>query len=382
MPVTFNLMEDKLEEFQGRSPAVVTFGETMIRDTPADQERLERTRQVWLSLGGSEFSVAVMVSRLGIPSGYVTRLPDNPYGWMVRDIAREQGVNVEHIVWADRAEPIGRYLYELGRTPRSGAAWYQRKYSAASRLGAGMVDWGAALMNARIFHTTGITFGLSAHSGYERNYLGEAFAEALNAKPPECLVGLDFNYRSTLWGMEECKRVMTPLIQDGVDILITTVQDMVRFYGFSSGSITPETVDREEAFDLDDRSLRDLMGQVIAYFGLKVLALTMRYPDSQEQQRWESAALDAEGHYYRSLAIRPVVLADRLGGGDAWVGGFYYGLLTEADPEKALQKGILVGDAATRLKQTLMFDLPVINRAEIQALIHADEYGGGQWVRR
>jgi len=110
--------------------------------------------------------------------------------------------------------------------------------------------------------------------------------------------------------------------------------------------------------------------------------VTIRYPDTFEQHRWESAALDWNGHFFRSGAVRPVVLWDRLGGGDTWNGGFYYGLLTEDDAALAIQKGVLVGDAATRLKQTLMFDLPIVTKEEIQALLTADVTGGGKRTAR
>ena len=80
-----------------------------------------------------------------------------------------------------------------------------------------------------------------------------------------------------------------------------------------------------------------------------------------------------------------MTLLDRLGGGDAWLAGFYYGLLTAGagaagkvpDWKAGIAKGILVGDAATRLQQTLMFDLPIVDRADIQALLQADAAGGG-----
>ena len=145
----YQISRDDLSRFGGRGPAFVTFGEVMVRDTPADTERLERTRQVYLSMAGSEYTLAMGLSRLGVPSAFITRVPDNPYGWQVRDIAREQGLNTDHFVWAPKGEPIGRYLYELGRTPRPTTGWYQRMYSAASRLGAGMVDWSAALADCR-----------------------------------------------------------------------------------------------------------------------------------------------------------------------------------------------------------------------------------------
>jgi len=380
--IPYNLLNDDLSRFEGQAPAFVTFGETMLRDTPADSERLERTRQVWISLAGSALSVAIMLSRLGIPSIYITRLPDNPSGWMLRHIAREQGVDCSHFPCADKTEPIGRYLYEIGRTPRVGTGWYQRKYSAASQLGAGMVDWGSALREARLLHVTGISFGLSAHSGYKCNYLLEAFHEAIQSKPPGCLVGMECNYRSTLWTLPECKQVLTPLLTEHVDILITTVEDMVRFYDLRCGTVNMAMLERGATSHISDHDLSELMEQVIELFGLQVVALTLRHAESQEIHRWESAALDSAGHFSRSSSPSPVVLWDRLGGGDAWTGGFYYGLLTEASLEDKLHKGILVGDAATRLKQTLMFDLPIVSRQEIQALLKSDFEGGGRQVSR
>lgn len=380
--VPFNLLEDDLSSFAGPPSAFVTFGETMLRDTPADHERLERTRQVWLSLAGSELSVAVLLSRLGISSTYITRLPDNPYGWMVRNAAREQGVDCSHFIWADPTEPIGRYLYEIGRTPRLSTGWYQRKFSAASRMGPGMVDWKNALKKARLLHVTGISFGLSVHSGYERNYLLEAFHEALKEKPPDCRVGLDFNYRGTLWSVSECKRVLTPLITEHVDILITTVEDLVRFFGLQCGSLTAKVLEHAAQVKFNDQDLRELLEQAISLFRLEIVGLAIRHPDTQEFHRWESAVQDSAGHFYRSPVPGPITLWDRLGGGDAWTAGFYYGLLTESDPYRALQKGVLVGDAATRLKQTLMFDFPIVTRQEIQELLKSDFEGRSWQVKR
>ncbi|MFN2237617.1 MAG: PfkB family carbohydrate kinase, partial [Anaerolineales bacterium] len=184
----FKITTDDLSTFQ--SSAFVTFGETMVRDTPADMERPERTRLVHLSMAGSEYTLAMGLSRLGIPSEYITRVPDNPYGRALRNIARENGVATDHFVWAPKTEPIGRFIYEIGRTPRKNTGVYQRMYSAASKLDAGMVDWTAALENAKLFHSSGITFGLAFHSNYERNYNYEAFKEAMAFKPAGCLVGM------------------------------------------------------------------------------------------------------------------------------------------------------------------------------------------------
>jgi 2-dehydro-3-deoxygluconokinase len=373
---------DDLTAFAGKGPALVTFGETLVRDTPDDLQRLERTAAVNISLAGSEYTLAMMVARLGIPSAYITRIPDNPYGWLVRDTARGQGINTDHIVWAPKAEPIGRFLYELGRSPHKSVGWYQRMYSAASRLGRGMVDWKSALRDCQVLHVSGISFGLSYHSKYERNFLLEAFEEAIPLKPKGCLVGLDFNYRGTLWSKDQCRSIMTPLMTDHVDVLITTIEDMAAIYGIGCGQWSAEQIDKGEMGAITDQDLRSFVSKVGDMFKTKVVAVTIRYPDSFEQHRWESAAMDDHGHFYRSAAVRNVVLLDRLGGGDTWNGGFYYGLLTAGFEAEGLEKGVLVGDAATRLKQTLMFDLPIVTKAEVRDLMKEDVAGGGKRVSR
>jgi 2-dehydro-3-deoxygluconokinase len=378
----YDITTDDLTDVQAGGPVFVTFGEVMVRDTPADKERPERTRMVHLSMAGSEYTLAMGLSRLGIPSGYVTRVPDNPYGRALRNIARAQGMHTDHIVWAPKTEPIGRFIYEIGRTPRKNKGVYQRMYSAASRLDAGMVDWDAALTDCRLFHTSGISFGLARHSGYERNYVLDAFEEAMASRPDDCLVGLDYNYRSTLWSVAEAREVMTPILVEHVDLLITSIEDMAEIYGMGCGQYSAEQIVKGDIGPIEDDDIRAFAADIHERFATKVVAITIRYPDSFEAHRWESAAANAEGDFFRSLSVKPITLWDRLGGGDTWNAGFYYGLLTAGFGADGLRKGVLVGDAATRIKQTLMFDLPMIDKDEVQALMRADVLGGGKRTAR
>lgn len=378
----YDITKDDLSAFAGKGSAFVTFGEVMLRDTPADNERPERTRTVHLSMAGSEYTLAMGLSRFGIPASFISRVPDNPYGHMLRNIAREHGLNTDYLVWAPKTDLMGRFIYELGRTPRKTTGIYQRKYSAASRLGAGMVDWTAALKDCRLLHTSGISFGLARHSGYDENYLLAAFREAVQSKPADCWVGLDFNYRSTLWGVSEAREIMTPILVDDVDVLITSIEDMALLYGMACGQYSARQIVDGDMGHIEDDDIRAFAEEVHKRFNTKIVAITIRYPDSFEEHRWESAAADSEGNFFRSPAVKPITLWDRLGGGDTWNAGFYYGLLTEGFNAAGVEKGVLVGDAATRIKQTLMFDLPIVTKDEVQALMKADVLGGGKRTSR
>jgi 2-dehydro-3-deoxygluconokinase len=282
------------------------------------------------------------------------------------------------MVWAPKTEPIGRLIYEIGRTPRKNTGVYQRMYSAASKLDAGMVDWKSALRDARLFHTSGITFGLAVHSGYYRNPSYEAFQEAVAHKPADCLVGLDFNYRATLWSPAEARKIMTPVVTEHVDILITTIEDMAKLFDIGCGQYSAKQIVDGDMGQIEDDDIRAFAQEVMEIFKVEIVALTIRYPDTFEQHRWESTAVNKEGHFFRSPSVKPITLLDRLGGGDTWNAGFYYGLLTEDFNTQGITKGILVGDAATRLKQTIMFDLPIVDKNEIQVLMKADVSGGGK----
>ncbi|TFG70261.1 MAG: sugar kinase [Anaerolineales bacterium] len=378
----WDITKDDMRLFDGKKPVFVTFGEVMVRDTPADLERPERTRLVHLSMAGSEYTLAMGLARFGVSTSFITRVPDNPYGRAVGNIARENGMATDHIVWAPKTEPIGRFIYEIGRTPRKNTGVYQRMYSAASKLDAGMVDWHAALANCKLFHTSGISFGLATHSGYTHNPLLAAFQEAMSQKPQDCLVGLDFNYRGTLWSVEQARAVMTPLLETHVDVLITSIEDMATLYGMDCGKYSAKQIMDGDIGRLEDDDIRAFAAECHQRFNTKIVAITIRYPDTFEEHRWESAAANAAGYFYRSPAVKPITLWDRLGGGDTWNAGFYYGLLTEGFNPGGIEKGVLVGDAATRIKQTLMFDLPIVDKAEVQSLMKADVLGGGKRTAR
>ena len=378
----WDITEDDLITLKGNKPVFVTFGEVMVRDTPADLERPERTRLVHLSMAGSEYTLAMGLARFGISTSFITRVPDNPYGRALRNIARENGMGTDHFVWAPKTEPIGRFIYEIGRTPRKNTGVYQRMYSAASKLDAGMVNWQSALENCKLFHTSGISFGLSTHSGYARNPILAAFQQAVVQKPSSCWVGLDFNYRSTLWSVDQAREVMTPLLEDHVDVLITSIEDMARIYGMDCGQYSAKQIVDGDIGHLEDDDIKAFAEVCHQRFNTKLVAITIRYPDNFEQHRWESAAANVDGFFFRSPAVKPITLWDRLGGGDTWNAGFYYGLLSEGFTPEGIEKGVLVGDAATRIKQTLMYDLPIVDKGEVQALMKADILGGGKRTSR
>lgn len=320
---------------------VVSFGETMVRLSPPDFMRLEQTRQLDVNVGGSEMNVAVGASRLGLESRWVSRLPNNALGRMIRNKAREQGVDTSYILWSD-ADRAGLYFVEYGASPRSSSVLYDRANSAISKVKPGEVDWAGALEGARIFFMSGITPALSDSAA-------EVTMEALKAaKKAGVEVVYDLNYRARLWTGEKAKEVQTPMMEY-VDILSTTEEDTERVFGITAENYT------------------EVSKILVDQFGFKAVTITLRNNLTVWTNKW-TAICYADGKVYDDREYF-LELVDRVGGGDNYTAGFVYGYLTTGDWGKAVQ----YGNANSALKQTIPGDLNWANLGEVEKLVKGGE---------
>ncbi len=324
---------------------LVTFGETMIRLSPPDHQRLEQADRLDVHVGGSELNVAVAAQRLGLKTSYVTKLTKNPLGRMIANKAREHGVDTSHIVWtAD--DRVGLYFVEFGASPRPNTVIYDRKDSAIARIKPGEVNWEAVFLEARILHTSGITPALSESAA-------EATIEAVGAaKAAGLKVSIDLNYRARLWPQERAREVMTEIVTQA-DILITTEEDTKRVFG----------IERE--------SYEEVARALAERFSLEAVAITLRETMSVWKNRW-SAIVYSDGKIHRGPSFE-IEIVDRVGSGDSFAGGFLYGYLKDGPAA-----GVRYGVAISALKQTNPGDLVWATREEVERLLA----GGGLRIVR
>jgi 2-dehydro-3-deoxygluconokinase len=323
---------------------VLTFGEAMIRLSPPGNQRLEQAGSLEMSVGGAELSVAAGVSRLGLKSAWVSRLPENPLGRMVANKGREFGVDLSHTLWTNEGR-AGLYFVEYGASPRATSVLYDRKDSAFAGIQPGMLDWDALLSQTRLLHVGGITPALSSSAAQVQK---EAL---LAARRANCLVSYDLNFRARLWSLEEARAAQLPLMEY-VDILITSLPDQPNVTELISGfsGENPAQVARK------------LAGR----FGFKAVLITMRGSPSVQRSTWSSLAY-AQKKLFKDR-VYEIESVDRLGGGDACVAGFLTGYLS-GDIQHALR----LGNAFSALKQTSPSDWPWPTRAEAESLIHDGE---------
>jgi 2-dehydro-3-deoxygluconokinase len=313
---------------------VVTFGEAMVRLSPPNSQRLEQTQSLDVHVGGAELNVAVGVTRFGMKSAWVSKLPKNGLGYMIRGRAQAFGVDCSHIVWSDMGR-AGLYFVEFGASPRASSVLYDRANSAISMIQPGEVDWPKVFSGSKHFHMSGITPALSASAT-------QATAEALEAaKKAGCTVSYDLNYRKKLWTPAEAKKVQESMMAD-VDILITTEEDTNVVFGIK---------------EKDYEAVAEKLAQT---FKFRIVAITLREDLSVLRNNWTAIAYQ-DGKIYKDKKYE-VEIVDRVGAGDSFTAGFLYGWVKEKDVEK----GVRYGNAFAALKHTVPGDLNWCTAEEVE----------------
>jgi len=314
---------------------IVTFGEAMVRLSPPHFQRLEQTQSFDVHVGGAELNVATGVTRFGLKSAWVSKLPKNGLGYLIRNRAQEFGVDCSHIVWSDKGR-AGIYLVEFGSSPRASSVLYDRANSAISMVQPGEIDWGKIFAGSKHFHMSGITPALSASAS-------ETTAEAMKAaKKAGCTVSYDLNYRKKLWTPTDAKKIQEPMMEN-VDILITTEEDTNVVFGIK---------------EKDYETVAEKLAQT---FKFKVVAITLREDLSVLRNNW-TAIVYQDGKIIRDRKYE-VEIVDRVGAGDSFTAGFLYGWVKLMDVEK----GIQYGNAFAALKHTIPGDFNWSTLEEVEA---------------
>lgn len=336
------------------SKKVVAFGEIMMRLSPPGFLRFGQARSFDITYGGAEANVAVSLAAFGVPTDFVTRLPDNDLAGACLQTLRQYGVGLDKIVRG--GDRLGLYFLETGAAQRGSKVIYDRANSALAAIEPGMIDWQAALAGADWFHWSGITPALTPNAA-------EVCREAITtARTLGLTISCDLNYRHNLWQWGKSSAEVMPNLVEPGHIVIGNPETVETMFGIKTPDPSAEA--SEQA--------RCVAEQLANRFpNLTTIAFTARQTHSASHNTW-SAVLWQQGQFYtgRSYDLTPII--DRIGGGDAFTAGLIYGLRAyPADPQQALDFAV----AASCLKHTIFGDFNLVTVEEIEKLMQGDASG-------
>lgn len=339
---------------------VVTFGEIMLRLAPQGFLRFSQANNFDVVYGGGESNVAVSLANYGVPVDFVTRLPKNDIGECAMMEMRKRGVNTEHIIWGGNR--LGIYFLETGAVSRGSKVVYDRAHSAMAEIKAGMVDWKTVFKDVEWFHWTGITPAISQGAA-------DACLEAVKvASEMGVTISTDLNYRAKLWKFEGDREAIMTELTSYCDVILGNEEDAEMHFG-----IKPEGLDiTTQGHEVKAEAFLSVCQQMMKKFPkAKKVITTLRGSISASHNTWAGVLYDGKTMLEtRQYQITDIV--DRVGGGDSFMGGLIYGLLTYPDDD---QNALDFAVAASCLKHTIKGDANLVTVAEVEKLMGGDASG-------
>ncbi|MFV0522249.1 MAG: PfkB family carbohydrate kinase [Mangrovibacterium sp.] len=340
------------------SKKVVTFGEIMLRLATPGYLRFEQTDNFTATYGGGEANVAVSLANYGIDVDFVTRLPKNDIGRSCMMDLRKYGVGTEKIIYG--GDRLGIYFLETGAVSRASKVVYDRAYSSVSQIDLGMIDWEKVFEGADFFHWTGITPAISQGAA-------DVCLEAIKkANELGVTVSCDLNYRKNLWNYGKTAGEVMPELVAGTDVVLGNEEDAAMVLG-----IHPEGVDVTGGH-VEGAAYESVSKQIMTKFPrVKKVITTLRGSVNANHNSWAGVLYDGK-KLYESPQYQITHIVDRVGGGDSFMGGLIYGLLTyPTDDQKALNFAV----AASCLKHTIYGDYNRVTVSEVEKLMNGDASG-------
>ena len=187
----------------------------------------------------------------------------------------------------------------------------------------------------RILHLSGLIAALS----HETTQFCLDVARA--AKKNGTLIAFDLNFRASFWkGREAELSAAFSEIASVADILVGNEEDFQLCLGMKG----PEAGGKDLANKIEQ--FKGMIGEVKkAYPNAQVYATTLREVVSANEHNW-GALVRVGDNWYEELP-RPIQVMDRIGGGDGFVGGLLYAILSGKAEEDWIKYGWATGVLAT-----------------------------------
>ncbi len=286
-----------------------------------------------IHVSGGEFNVAAnLADCFRMKTGIAAAMVDYPIGDLVAERVRAMGVRPFYKHFKNNGvngPNIATVYSDRGCGVRAPVVFYNRANEAGALLKPGDFDWKAICGGGvRWFHSGGIFAALSQTTP-------EVIVEGMKAaKDAGAVVSFDLNFREKLWNVggglkgaqDTIRRIM-----GYVDVLVGNEEDLQKGLGIPGPEMAAKSkLDPSAFFGMIDRVVKQ-------HPAVKVVATTLREVHTTNRHSWSAVAWVSGKTYVAPTCELDVY--DRVGGGDGFAAGLFYGLMTSATPEEAVRLG-------------------------------------------
>lgn len=334
---------------------VIGFGDLLVSLQPLGYFRFKQADSFDINYTSAESNVCVGLSSLGVPTEFVTKVPNNDIAECAVALLRKYEVNTDKIVYG--GDRIGIVYTEKGASQRPSKVVYDRKYTSISTAEREDFDWNRIFdKDAGWFHFTGITAALSDNTAL---ICEDA---CMTAKEKGLMISCDLNYRKNLWSEEKAKSVMSKLVR-GIDVLIANEEDADKVLGIKAAN-SDVTIGK-----LSRDGYIEVARKLCNTYGVRYVGITLRQSVSASDNVWSAMLYDGENAYFSKEY--QVHIVNRVGGGDAFAAGLIYALSNGYHAQDVIE----FAAAASCLKHSIEKDFNLVTVDEVIRLASGDASG-------
>jgi 2-dehydro-3-deoxygluconokinase len=311
---------------------VLSFGELLLRLCPDTSGEWLQENSLSFYVGGAEANVATALATWGIPSAYLTVIPDNLMTRQLTGYLEQRQIDTSRIRY--QGDRLGLYFLPKGKDLKNAGVIYDRDHSSFSALQPGSIDWEQVLEGISWFHFSAISPALN-------NRVALVCEEAVKAASARNItISVDLNYRAKLWQYGVDPVAVMPGLVQYCDVIMGNLWAAGKMLGVPVDTAIIGHSEKEDYLrhaQLTSERIAALYPRAAA----GVIANTFRFDrvvDGRDVRGVDGAsdpgasgihyytALYADKQFYHSAEYFADKIADKVGSGDCYMAGLIYGL--------------------------------------------------------
>ncbi|WP_270088252.1 sugar kinase [Sphingobacterium sp. SYP-B4668] len=305
---------------------VLSFGELLIRLQATSDSFFETTGNNHLQIfpGGSEANVAVTLAQLGVPTSYLSATPDHVLAQEIKSKLNSYGIDTSKIKM--QGDRLGSYFLLSANGLSKGEVIYDRKYSSFSQLTPQDLNWDELLEGIDWFHFTALTPSLNEG-------LAMICKQALEvAVKKEITISVDLNYRNRLWQYGKEPIEVMPELAKYADVIMGNIWAANKMLGTSIDDTLDRHTSKEAYAEYSKISAKEIFEK---YPKCKHVSNTFRFMDNPKHNlfygTYHTRDTDKVSDTFETNQV-----VDRIGSGDAFMGGLIYAIITDSTPQEII----------------------------------------------
>jgi 2-dehydro-3-deoxygluconokinase len=327
---------------------ILSFGELLLRFSPAAEGQWLQSHTIPVYLGGAELNVATALASWKLPVTYCTALPEN---YLSKDIIAalgERQLITDTISFS--GERIGGYYLAQGTDLKSHSVIYDRAHSAFGELKKGMIDWDHILQDVSWFHFSAISPALNED-------VAAVCLEGLRAASRRnIMVSIDLNHRPKLWKKRNPHDVMADLLPF-CDVVMGNIWSAHDLLGIPLDARLVLTKDKSSYLQHAHQTSLRIMKR---FARVKTVACTFRFEEGEDGILYYGS-LYSSHQWAESSVYKSDKIVDKVGSGDCFMAGLIYGLYKKLKEQAIIQfaaaagfgKFFEKGDATSQTLETI-----------------------------